>query len=231
MPESRPRTLEHLVAMRKRAIERDGGFTLDWEHHMGGAPLVDPSHACAALGQAGIPFAVMGAIACARYQPPRTTVDVDILVGAGDLGPAGAALEAAGFEASRPIRFPNQPTWSGTAYTHETSPDVDLIGVDEPWVEEAIAEAGEWTETGGFPVLSLPALVLTKLIPQRTQDLADLSRMLGIAWKTKGDEGLATTRDFIAQHRPDLAQDLDQIILLGRWEVEPPTEYHGTCGR
>ena len=46
------------------------------------------------------------------------------------------------------------------------------------------------SDAAGFPVLDLPYLVLMKLETSRAQDLADLSKMLGLA----ADDELDRTR-------------------------------------
>lgn len=51
-----------------------------------------------ALEGRGIPFVFVGGIASGILGRPRSTVDVDVLIRPGDIGPARAALEAAGFE-------------------------------------------------------------------------------------------------------------------------------------
>jgi hypothetical protein len=56
-----------------------------------------------ALDQAGVPYAVGGAIAYGLYAPPRATNDVDlnIFVRADEIGRALDALEAAGASVQR----------------------------------------------------------------------------------------------------------------------------------
>ena len=57
-----------------------------------------------------------------------------------------------------------------------------MIESDADWVPEALATARRAPD--GLPVIDLPYLVLMKLESGRTQDLADVSRMLGGAGET-----------------------------------------------
>ncbi len=63
-------------------------------------------------------------------------------------------------------------------------------------------------------MLSLPFLALMKLQSGRTQDLADVSRMLGWA----ESETRRATRAVFAQWLPDALADLDSLIALGDLE-------------
>lgn len=58
-------------------------------------------------------------------------------------------------------------------------------------------------------------LVLMELRSGRTQDLADISRMLGLA----ADAEIQRTREIVAKYQPDDIEDLESLINLGRLEV------------
>lgn len=62
----------------------------------------------------------------------------------------------------------------------------------------------------GFPVLTLPYLILMKLEASRMLDLADIGRMLRYA----DSAARAKVRAIIMHYRPDDLEDLEQIILL-----------------
>lgn len=70
----------------------------------------------------------------------------------------------------------------------------------------------------GLPVLSLPYLVLMKVLSSRTQDLADVSRMLGLATESERQ----ATRQVFEKWWPDALEDLESLIVLG--ELETGTE-------
>ena len=55
-----------------------------------------------------------------------------------------------------------------------------------------------------------------KLGAGRTQDLADISRMLGGA----DAGGIAESRRIVARYRPEDAEDLESMIRLGKLEYE-----------
>ena len=80
----------------------------------------------------------------------------------------------------------------------------------------AIAAAGDNRDGDGLPVLPLPYIVLLKLRSSRAIDVADLSRMLGLA----DDEALAEVRDKVQEFAPADAEDLEAIIELGKLEAD-----------
>jgi hypothetical protein len=55
-----------------------------------------------------------------------------------------------------------------------------------------------------------------KLIAGRSQDLADISRMLGGA----ADLKLQQVKQVIAQYLPNAMEDLESLIILGKLELE-----------
>jgi hypothetical protein len=67
-----------------------------------------------------------------------------------------------------------------------------------------------------LPVLGLPYLVLIKLTAMRSQDWADVSRMLGLA--TEAD--LEEVRDVVRRYSPEDVEDLEALIMLGQREVQ-----------
>lgn len=70
-------------------------------------------------------------------------------------------------------------------------------------------------DPAGYPVLGLPYLVLMKLWSTHTQDLADVSRMLGLA----NDEQLDEVRTAVSRYSPQDREDLESLIFLGRTET------------
>ena len=66
-------------------------------------------------------------------------------------------------------------------------------------------------------MLPLPYLVIMKFQAGRVQDLADITRMLGLA----SEEALSATRRLFAQYSPSDLEDLESFILLGRMEIQP----------
>jgi hypothetical protein len=68
-----------------------------------------------------------------------------------------------------------------------------------------------------YTVLPLPYFVLMKLRSGRTQDIADVTRMLGLA----SDADLDAVRDAVRQFDPDALEDVESMIVLGRMEMQP----------
>ena len=70
-------------------------------------------------------------------------------------------------------------------------------------------------DPAGYPVLDLPYLVLMKMETSRAQDVADLSKMLGLA----EEDVLLQVRDTVARYMPDATEDLESLIYLGGLEM------------
>jgi hypothetical protein len=65
------------------------------------------------------------------------------------------------------------------------------------------------------PVVDLPYLILMKLEASRTNDLSDISRMLGQASERELDE----VRKVIEMYDPNSLEDLESLIQLGKLEM------------
>lgn len=65
-----------------------------------------------------------------------------------------------------------------------------------------------------MPVVDLPYWVLMKLIAGRSQDIADISRMLGVA----EDLQLQRVKKVINQYLPNAIEDLENLVVLGKLE-------------
>ncbi len=157
-----------------------------------------------------IPWAVVGGVATRAYMPERMTKDLDVLVER-KIGPVVLEiLKGAGFSVESELTIP------GRALRSPEGVEVNLLLGDDDWVPEALRSPGR--DPAGLPVLRLPFLVLMKLTATRTQDWADLSRMLGLA----ADEDLDEVRTVVSRHRPEDREDLEALIHLGRLEHQPP---------
>ncbi|MEL6603165.1 MAG: hypothetical protein AAFP20_08055, partial [Cyanobacteria bacterium J06614_10] len=91
---------------------------------------------------------------------------------------------------------------------------LDVLISNEAWVSEAFDKPNYSPE--GMPVIQLPYLVLMKLKASRAQDLADISRMLGLA----SEAALQTVRAVITQYLPEATEDIESLITLGKLEYE-----------
>ena len=155
-----------------------------------------------------VEFVVVGGLATRLYMPERMTLDTDILVRPDDAARAEAALRDAGYEKIGPL------TIGGSTWRMPDARSLDLVAFDAPWTGEAIRSAVRGKD--GLPYIALPYLVLMKLGAGRTQDLADISRMLGGADAV----GIAESRRIVGRYQPEDAEDLESLIRLGKLEYE-----------
>jgi hypothetical protein len=155
----------------------------------------------------GIPWVIVGAVATRAYMPERATRELDILVRATDGGIVRERLEGARYSYLSALAVP------GFAVRSPEGVEVDVILGEYPWLEEALAAPRE--DPAGYPVLDLPYLVLMKMAVSRAQDVADLSRMLGLA----SEEDLKRVRAVAARCAPDEVEDLEALIYLGQVEM------------
>ncbi len=160
----------------------------------------------------GIPWVVIGGVATRAYMPERTTKDLDILVKQDDGDEVIERLKKAGYTVVSRLAVP------GYWLRSPEGVEVDVLFGNYPWLEKALNQPQ--LDPAGYPVLSLPYLVLMKLIAIRTQDWADVSRMLSLA----SDEELSEVRAVVARYSPDDSDDLESLIYLGKLELKPPPD-------
>jgi hypothetical protein len=158
----------------------------------------------------GIDWVIVGGVATRAYMPERMTKDLYILVRERDGEAVLERLQAAGYKIISQLAVP------GYLLLSPAGVDVDVIFGNYSWLEEALAQPE--SDPAGYPVLALPYLVLMKLDVSRSQDVADISRMVGWA----SDEELDAVREVIARYRPDDRDDLESIIFIGQKEREFP---------
>lgn len=156
----------------------------------------------------GLPWAIVGAVATRAYMPERATKDIDVLVRLEDGGEVRERLVAAGYKVISRLADP------GFLFHSPDGVEVDVIFGQYPWLDEALAQLHQ--DPAGYPVLDLPYLVVMKLASSRAQDVADLSRMLGLA----SDEELDRVRTVVARYAPAEKDDLESLIYLGRFEID-----------
>jgi hypothetical protein len=156
---------------------------------------------------AGLPWAVVGAVATRAYMPERSTQDLDILVFSGDAAQVRARLAAAGYTQVQPLAI------GGMTWRSPEGALVDVIESSLEWVPEALRTPGRDPQM--LPILTLPYLALTKVQAGRTQDLADSARMLGLA----SEAVRQATREVFQRWLPDALEDLENLITLGELEM------------
>ena len=153
-----------------------------------------------------VPFVVVGGVATRLYMPERMTLDLDILIEAKNAPLAYQDLVQAGHQKVGKLNI------AGSQWQLTDGTSLDVLEASEPWVAEAIAHPNYSPD--GLPVIDLPYLVLMKLISGRSQDLADISRMLGGAT----DLQLKRVRRLICQYLVTAKEDLESLIALGKLE-------------
>ena len=156
---------------------------------------------------AGLPWAVVGAVAARAYMPERSTQDLDILVAAERAQEVRGRLERAQPQKVQELAI------GRVAWRSPSGRLVDVIESRAAWVPEALQHLGR--DLQGLPVLALPYLVLMKVESGRAQDLADAARMLGLA----SEEVRQETRRVFQRHAPDALEDLESLITLGKLEM------------
>ena len=156
----------------------------------------------------GLRWAVVGAVATRAYMPERMTRDFHVLVHSEDGDEALAWLRSSGFQLASELSIP------GYTLQAPDGTEIDLLLIPFAWIDDAFQN--QRRDAAGFPVLDLPYLVLMKLETSRAQDLADLSKMLGLA----AAEELDRTRECVARYMPEASEDLESLIYLGRLEMK-----------
>jgi hypothetical protein len=152
------------------------------------------------------PFVVVGGVATRLYMPERMTLDLDILVRVEDAKLIYQDLEKANGEKIGNLSIP------GSQWKLDDGTSLDVLELEGNWVIEALNNPNYAAD--GLPIIDLPYLVLMKLIAGRSQDLADISRMLGGAT----DLQLQQVKKIINQYLPNAVEDLESLIVLGKLE-------------
>ena len=158
----------------------------------------------------GIDWVIVGGVATRAYMPERMTKDLDILVHERDGEVVTTRLAAAGYQVSARLSIP------GVLMISPEGVEVDILFGRYPWLGEALKNVAE--DAAGYPTIGLPYLILLKMEAQRTQDWADVSRMLG--WAEDAD--LEAVRSVFQRFSPDDVEDLESLIYIGRQERESP---------
>ncbi len=153
------------------------------------------------------PFVIVGGVATRLYMPERMTLDLDILIKAEDARKIYQDLENAG---GKKIGILNI---SGSQWQLPDNTSLDVLEGDDEWVAEAVSKPNYAPD--GLPIIDLSYLILMKLSASRTQDLADVSRMLGLADETQ----LIQIRAIVKHYLANAEEDLESLIILGKLEM------------
>jgi hypothetical protein len=155
-----------------------------------------------------IPWVLVGGLALRAYMPERMTLDVDILIHERDTVPAQQAFIAAGYKVTGLLSIGGFSVQSAD----EADPPIDVLTRADLWLDDALVRPA--TDPAGLPVLSRPYLVLLKLQAGRTQDLADVQRLLAHTPLTER----GTIRELVLHLSPEFLEDYDSLCTLADLE-------------
>jgi hypothetical protein len=153
-------------------------------------------------------FVVVGGVATRLYMPERMTLDLDILIKAEDAQLVYQDLVKANGQKIAELSI------QGSQWQLEDGTSLDVLEGMGNWVAEAIESPNYAPD--GLPIIKLSYLVLMKLIAGRSQDLADISRMLGGATEIQ----LLEVKQIVNQYLPNAFEDLESLIVLGKLEFQ-----------
>lgn len=153
-----------------------------------------------------ISFVVVGGVATRLYMPERMTLDLDIVVASHQAELAYKQLKDAGAIKVSDLSIP------GSQWDLPDGTSLDVLEIDEPWIDDALQSPNYAPD--GLPIIDLPYLVLMKLNAGRSQDLADISRMLGCAT----DAQIQQVTVVVGKYLPTAAEDLESLVMLGKLE-------------
>jgi hypothetical protein len=160
-----------------------------------------------------IAYAVVGGVATRMYMPERTTADIDLLVEPEHLERAISQLVENGYSLKKQALEFSDTRLGLIGQRLVAEWPVDILSSTQPWIHDAVTSVRWENET--LPIVDLPYLVALKLDASRSVDQGDLSRMLGFA----SAEDLDRVRSVVSRLLPSDVDDLEQYILLGRYEV------------
>lgn len=155
-----------------------------------------------------VEWSIVGGVATRAYMPERMTKDLDILVHEKDGEKVIQLLKEAGYQLVSKLAI------SGFVFNAPDGTELDVLLGNDIWLKKALSNVGK--DSAGYPVMRLPYLILMKLQAGRTQDWADVSRMLGWA----EDKDLDEVRTVVMEYSPEDIEDLESLIFIGKKEKD-----------
>jgi hypothetical protein len=202
----RPATLFLRMALR-RAARGTGSPSSFFERRTAMQPIPDLQSILAPT-----PWVLVGGLALRAYMPERMTLDIDILIHERDSAPARVALLNAGYHVIGQLSIGG----FSVQMDDPVAPPIDVLTRADPWLDAALAQPV--ADPAGYPVLSRPYLILLKLQAGRTQDLADVQRLLAYVPQPERD----SMRQIVLCYAPELVEDYDSLCTLADLEFGPP---------
>jgi hypothetical protein len=159
-----------------------------------------------------MPWLLVDGLALRAYAPERMTFDIDIMIDEDDEVAAKAAFRGAGYTLTGPL------TIGGfTAHPADGGAPIDVLTSSAVWLAEALAHPTP--DPAGLPTMPRPYLLLLKLQAGRTQDLADVQRLLrGTSTSERG-----AMRSIVEQYAAELVEDYDALVTLADLEYGAST--------
>jgi hypothetical protein len=162
----------------------------------------------------GIDWVIIGGVATRAYMPERMTKDLDILVRKSDGEAVIERLKKAGY------KLVSRLAVEGYLMRSPQGVDVDVLFGKYPWLDEALANPER--DPAGYPVITLPYLIVLKLVANRLRDMSDLAIMLGWA----DEEALNKIREVVRRYLPNEKDDLESMIFLGQHEQKDSPDWN-----
>ena len=160
----------------------------------------------------GMDWVLIGGVATRAYMPERMTKDMDILVRYDDGDEAIDRLKKAGYKVISPLAV------KGYLLHSPDGVELDVLYGKYKWLNDALAN--HEYDPAGYPVISLPYLIVLKLAANRGRDVGDMSTMLGWTDETT----LSQVRKIVAKYSPEDVDGLESLIFMGQMERQIPTE-------
>ena len=154
-----------------------------------------------------IPWVIVGGVATRAYMPERATRDMHVLIRREDEQIALGCLREAGYEVVSPLSI------GGWLARSPKGVELDILLGDQAWLGEALSHPR--SDPAGYPVIDLPYLVVMKMESNRSLDIGDLGRLLGLA----SEQDLDRVRQAVRQYSPQDSEDLESLIYLGKLEL------------
>lgn len=161
-----------------------------------------------------VPWVLVGGIALRAYMPERMTLDVDILIHTRNANAVRNSFIAASYLVIGQLSIGGFTVQAADI----AEPPIDVLIRNDSWLDGALANPV--ADPAGYPVLSRPYLLLIKLQAGRTQDLADVQRLLSQTVQAER----ASIRALIEQESPELVEDFDSLVTLADLEFGLPSE-------
>jgi hypothetical protein len=159
-----------------------------------------------------VPWVLAGDLALRAYIPERMTQDVAILVHERDAEATRVALVKAGYHVTGQLSIGG----FSVQLDDPAMPPIDVLTRADAWLDAALAQ--HVADPAGYPVLGRPYLILLKLQAGRTQDLADVQRLLARVPQPERE----SMRQLVFRFAPELVEDYDSLCALADLEFGTP---------